>query len=200
MHLSYGQFFRILSLLVTLGLSACQRGETQPPQILPLPQEQRIQVYTNHNPASSYTEPYRQQTRAGDNLEQKIVEAISTANTSIELAVQELRLPRITEALVERYRAGVKVRVILENTYSKPFSKFTAEEMARLPERDRDRFNEFRQLVDRNGDGQVSQAEVNQGDALVMLDRARIPRIDDTADGSAGSNLMHHKFVVVDGR
>nr|WP_225938750.1 phospholipase D-like domain-containing protein [Kovacikia minuta] len=154
----------------------------------------------NQNPASSYTEPYRNQTRSGDNLEQKIIETIATAQSSIDVAVQELRLPKLVEALVERQRAGVKVRVILENTYSRPFSEFTSEEVAKLPERERGRFNEFRQLVDRDGDGQLSQAEINQADALVMLDRARIPRIDDTADGSAGSNLMHHKFVVVDGR
>jgi phosphatidylserine/phosphatidylglycerophosphate/cardiolipin synthase-like enzyme len=159
-----------------------------------------IQVYTNHEPASRYTEPYRKQVRDGDDLEQKIVDAIATAKVTVDVAVQELRLPKIAAALVERQAAGVKVRVILENTYSRPFSAFTAEEIAQQPERDRGRYDEFRQLVDRNGDGQVSQDETNQGDALVMLDRAKIPRIDDTADGSAGSNLMHNKFVVVDGR
>jgi phosphatidylserine/phosphatidylglycerophosphate/cardiolipin synthase-like enzyme len=37
-------------------------------------------------------------------------------------------------------------------------------------------------------------------DALTILDQANIPRIDDTADGSKGSGLMHHKFMVVDGQ
>jgi len=186
--------------LLALGLPACQRGETQPVRPAPLPQDKRIQVYTNHNPASSYVEPYRKQTRVGDDLEQKIVETISTARSTIDIAVQEFRLPKIAEALRERRKAGVKVRVILENTYSRPFGEFTPEEVAKLPERERDRFNEFRRLVDRNGDGQVSQEEINQGDALIMLDRASIPRIDDTADGSSGNQLMHHKFVVVDER
>jgi len=159
-----------------------------------------IQVYTNHEPASRYTEPYRKQTRDGDDLEQKIVETIAAAHSTIDVAVQELRLPKIAAALAERQSAGVKIRVILENTYSRPFSTFTPEEIAKQPERDRGRYEEFRQLVDRNGDGQLSHDEINQGDALVVLDRAKIPRLDDTADGSAGSALMHHKFVVVDGR
>ncbi|MBW4578805.1 MAG: helix-hairpin-helix domain-containing protein [Tildeniella nuda ZEHNDER 1965/U140] len=189
-----------LVILLALSLSACQRGYSQPLRPAPLPQDDLIRVYTNHEPASRYAEPYRKQMRDGDDLEQKIVDAIAAAHTTVDVAVQELRLPKIAAALVERQTAGVKVRVVLENTYSRPFSTFTPEEIAKQPERDRGRYNEFRQLVDRNGDGQLSQEEIEQGDALVVLDRAKIPRLDDTADGSAGSALMHHKFVVVDGR
>lgn len=196
---SYPRLPSPLAILLALGLSACQRGYSQPLRPSPLPQDDLIQVYTNHEPASRYTEPYRKQTRDGDDLEQKIVETIATAHSTIDVAVQELRLPKIAAALAERQSAGVKIRVILENTYSRPFSTFTPEEIAKQPERDRGRYEEFRQLVDRNGDRQLSQDEINQGDALVVLDRAKIPRIDDTADGSAGSALMHHKFVVVDG-
>jgi phosphatidylserine/phosphatidylglycerophosphate/cardiolipin synthase-like enzyme len=159
-----------------------------------------IQVYTNHEPAARYTEPYRKQTRDGDHLEQKIVDAIASARTTVDVAVQELRLPKIAAALAERKTAGIKVRVILENTYSRPFSTVTPEEIAKQPERERGRYEEFRQLVDRDEDGQLTQEEIAQGDALVILDRARVPRLDDMADGSAGSDLMHHKFVVVDGR
>ena len=36
------------------------------------------------------------------------------------------------------------------------------------------------------------------GDAIALLKRAGIPMIDDSEDGSQGSGLMHHKFVVVD--
>ena len=189
-----------VGILLALGLSACQRGYSQPLRPTPLPQDALIQVYTNHEPASRYTEPYRKQTRDGDDLEQKIVDAIAAAHSTVDVAVQELRLPKIAAALVERHSAGVKVRVILENTYSRPFSTFTPAEIAQQPDRDRGRYEEFLKLVDRSGDGQLSQEEIDQGDALVMLDRAKIPRLDDTADGSAGSALMHDKFVVVDGR
>ena len=191
-----------LILLLALGLPACQRGQTEtgPSRPAPLPQEELIQVFTNHEPASSYTEPDRPQTRSGDNLEQVIVDAIAPAKTSITVAVQELRLPRIAAALAERQKAGVKVRVILENTYARPFSTFTEAEIDKLADRDRDRVRESRRLIDQNGDGQLSSEEITSRDALVMLDQAQIPRLDDTADGSAGSNLMHHKFLVVDDR
>ncbi|NJO76080.1 MAG: DUF1669 domain-containing protein, partial [Leptolyngbyaceae cyanobacterium RM1_406_9] len=42
--------------------------------------------------------------------------------------------------------------------------------------------------------------EINQRDALVILQQSQIPVIDDTADGSKGSDLMHHKFLVIDRR
>lgn len=200
-HLSFSKSWRcaIVSLL-TLGLAACQAGQSQPLRPEPLPQDEYIQVYTNHEPASSYTEPYRQQIRDGDDLEQILVATIASAEHTVDVAVQELRLPKVAAALVERQQAGVQVRVVLENTYSRPFSQFTPEEVNRLPDRERSRYQEFRQLVDLDQDGQLSATEITQGDALVMLDRAKVARIDDTADGSAGSNLMHHKFLVVDDR
>lgn len=189
-----------LAILLTLALPACRPKPTPPVHLAPLPQEERIQVYTNHEPASTYVEPYRQQARAGDNLEQIIVDTIASAQSTVDVAVQEFRLPNIAQALIKRKNAGVRVRVILENTYSRPFSSITPAEVKTLEERERGRYEEFRQLVDRDHDGSLSQSEIEQGDALVMLDRAKVPRIDDTADGSAGSNLMHDKFVVVDGR
>lgn len=195
-HLStYSGLLLILSLV-----TACQTTVPQIVRPTPLPQDPLIQVYTNHEPASSYTEPYRQQLRDGDNLEQVIIDAISEAQSTVEVAVQEFRLPGIAQALAERHEAGVQVRVILENTYSRPYSEFSPEEVAKLPTRERDRYQEAVKLIDQNGDGTLSEVEIDQRDALIILDKARIPRIDDTADGSAGSNLMHNKFVVVDGQ
>lgn len=186
--------------LLAGGLTACQAGHSQPLRPDPLPQDDLIQVYTNHEPASSYTEPYRQQIRDGDDLEQILVDTIAEAEKTVDVAVQELRLPKVAAALVERQQAGVKVRVILENTYSRPLSQLMVAEASLLPDRERSRYQEFRQLVDRDQDGQLSSVEVAQGDALVILDQAKVSRIDDTADGSAGSNLMHNKFLIVDDR
>lgn len=187
------------ALLLILSLTACQKIQSQT-QHPPLPQDPLVQVYFNHTESSEYKESYRQQKRLGDDLEQQIVEAIAAAHSNIDVAVQELRLPKIAQALAEQQQAGVKVRVILENTYSRPWSSFTTAEVEQLPQRERDHYNEFHQLLDRNKNGQLEPKEINAGDALVILRQGKVPWIDDTADGSAGSNLMHHKFIVVDGR
>jgi competence ComEA-like helix-hairpin-helix protein len=188
------------SVLLSLGLVACQQAQPQTLRPSPLPQDEAVQVYMNQQTAAQYTEPYRQQSRSGDDLEQVIVDAIASATTTIDVAVQELRLPKIAQALRNRHAAGVKVRIILENLYARPYSSFKPAEIDALPKREQDRYQEAVRLIDRNQDQQLSAEEINQGDALVILDRAKIPRLDDTADGSRGSNLMHHKFLVIDGQ
>lgn len=182
-----------------LGLTmGCQK--VPPPQVRPepLPQDTWIEVYFNQSQSGEYTEPYREVRRSGDDLEQAIVDTINQASESVDVAVQELRLPKIALALVERHQAGVQVRVILENTYSRPLSEMMAAEVRASDGGDRNQ--EYWQWVDRDRDGKLSETEINQGDALAILRNAKVPTIDDTADGSAGSGLMHHKFVIVDGR
>ncbi|MEB3273725.1 MAG: phospholipase D-like domain-containing protein [Prochlorothrix sp.] len=181
------------------ALAACG-GLPSKPSAPPLAQDPWIQVYFNQSQNQIYTEPYRKKRRSGDDLEQVLVDAIDSAQTSVLVAVQELRLPRVAQALADRHRAGVMVQVVLENDYSQPFSQMGTGQIAGLEERDRQRYQEFIQLVDQNGDGQLSEAEIRQGDAIVILDEAGVPRLDDTADGSKGSGLMHHKFVVLDGQ
>ncbi len=184
--------------VLALSLTACQSTQLQVIRPTPLPQDANVQVFMNHEPAAQYTEPYRPQTRTGDDLEQVIVDTIATAQTTIAVAVQELRLPKIAQALRDRQAAGVKIRVILENTYSRPYSSFKLAEITKLPEREKARYQEAVSLIDRNHDKHLSPEEIANDDALIMLDNAKIPRIDDTADGSRGSNLMHHKFIVID--
>ena len=43
-------------------------------------------------------------------------------------------------------------------------------------------------------------SEAAEYDSLAILEQAGIRVIDDTADGSKGSGLMHHKFLVIDGQ
>ena len=159
----------VISALVLIGTAASvlflrnsTSQATLKPIVDPLPQDPHIQAFFNHAESSVYTEPYRGITRYGDNLEQVIVNAITQATVSVEVAVQELNLPGIAEALAASHQRGIKVRLILENEYSTP--------------------------------------DTDNRDALQIIQTAQVPQIDDTADGSQGSGLMHHKFVVIDNR
>jgi competence ComEA-like helix-hairpin-helix protein len=165
----------------------------------PLPQHPLVQVYMNHNPVATYREPYRLQTRLGDNLEQSIIDRIRLAQSSVDIAVQELRSPLIAQALRDRHRAGVRVRLILENTYSRPWSGITATEIQQFDARMQERYRDNFQLIDRDRNGQLTPNEIDTYDALQVIRQAGIPWLDDTADGSAGSGLMHHKFIIIDG-
>jgi phosphatidylserine/phosphatidylglycerophosphate/cardiolipin synthase-like enzyme len=191
----------ICLILCTIGLTACQ--STKPvtlKKLPPLPQDKNIQVYTNHNPANRFTDVYRKQERFGDDLEQVIIDAINQAQASIDVAVQEFRLPRIAQALKQKHQSGVTVRVIIENTYSRPHSALSDAEVEKLSDRERSRILEGRKLIDQNRDGQLTESEIAKNDPLVTLPAAGINLIDDTADGTKGSGLMHHKFIVIDGK
>jgi competence ComEA-like helix-hairpin-helix protein len=188
------------SLFLSLTLTACQQVKLQNIGLKPLPQDPLIQVYFNHSQTSSYQEPYRHQKRSGDDLEQQIIDTISQAESSIDIAVQELRLPKIAQALVEKQKAGVKIRIILENIYNKPWSSLSSSEVSKLKQREREKYQDYYQFIDVDKDGKLSEQEINQRDALALLNTAKIPKIDDTSDETRGSDLMHHKFVIVDSR
>ncbi|HEY9769545.1 MAG TPA: phospholipase D-like domain-containing protein [Coleofasciculaceae cyanobacterium] len=176
---------------------ACSQNSQQSTN---LPQDEFIQVYFNHRESKTqtYSDPYRKIERQGDNLELVIIQEIAAAKFTIDLAVHELNLPLVAQALVKSQNSGVQIRVILDNNYSRSLSKLNSSEIDRLNQRDRQKYNQFFQLVDLNQDNRLSSAEIAQRDALVILENAGIPVIDDTADGSKGSGLMHHKFMVVD--
>jgi phosphatidylserine/phosphatidylglycerophosphate/cardiolipin synthase-like enzyme len=180
-----------LAVLVAVGFASClfmkqkPNSESMPLSSTPkaLPQDPSLQIYFNQSLASSYTEPYREQTRHGDNLEEQIVKSINSARSSVDVAVQELRLPRIAQALVHRHRSGIKVRLIVENLYNRPLS-LPAPQLADLPKREQERYAELVQLADANKDGSLSDAEISSGDALAIAREAGVPTIDDIMSGS----------------
>ena len=154
--------------------------------------------YFNQNPQSSYTDPYRNISRHGDNLEDVILREIKLAKKSIYIAVQELRLPLISKALIERKKAGVDVRVVLENNYN--FTVLTQRDPSTDNEHEASRIKELVAFVDVNKNGKLEKEELETRDAVYMLRNAKIPVIDDTNDASSGSGLMHHKFMIVDNK
>ncbi|MEM7553945.1 MAG: DUF655 domain-containing protein [Cyanobacteria bacterium P01_A01_bin.84] len=186
--------------LLTFILYGCVQVKSSTSTLKPLPQDPFIKVYFNYSQSSQYEEEYGKRKRHGDNLEGEIINTISRAQSSVDLAVQELNLPKIAEALVERHKAGVKVRVILEHQYSRSWSRFSSSNINSLSVREKKRYQEFQHFTDINKDSKLSLEELKQRDALVILQDAKIPVIDDTADGSKGSGLMHHKFLLVDNR
>ena len=155
-----------------------------------------VKAYFNQNPNARYTDPYRNITRHGDNLEQVILDEIRNAKKSIFVAVQELRLPLIASALIEKKKAGLDVRVVLEHDYN--FTVLSQEDNSGEDEYEATKLNELRAFVDLNQNGIIEKTELQTRDAIYMLQQAKVPVMDDTADGSSGSGLMHHKFVVVD--
>lgn len=218
-----------------IGLSRCDRGQSSQaaPGSAPLPQDPDIQIYFNQNPAARYREIDRPIERPGDNLEQILLDRINQANKRIDLALYELRLPRIAQALATKHRAGVQVRIVIDNDNNRTVRELASD----LPATSRDalkdatqnaiaedsaprppKFDYARQhyeglaaLVDQDGDGQLSDAETAEKDAIAILRRAGVPLLDEAeqtsrrrlapgekSQSSKGSSLMHHKFVIID--
>jgi competence ComEA-like helix-hairpin-helix protein len=189
-----------VALLMGISLSQFLRAGLQGSPVAALDQDALVQAYFNQAQADSYRELDRPLIRPGQDLEQLMIRAIRQSKVSIDVAVQEFRLPRLAQALAERQRAGVRVRVVLENTYTQPWAKFTPTDVANLDVQMRQRYQEWRQLVDINSDNQLSGDELRQRDVFEIFNQNKIPWLDDTADGSLGSALMHHKFMVIDGQ
>ncbi|MEO1094250.1 MAG: phospholipase D-like domain-containing protein [Cyanobacteria bacterium J06638_28] len=190
----------VISLLLVFILHRWLPGFANMPLAEPLPQDPYIQVYLNQSQANTYQDPYRGIKRYGDDLEAVIVDAIAQAQTSIDVAVQEINLPQIALALRDRAQAGVTVRIVIENQYNRVWQPLSDFQAHKLDDRQSSKHAEQEQMIDANHNGKITARELDQGDAIRILQKAPIPLIDDTADGSKGSGLMHHKFLVVDGK
>lgn len=157
-----------------------------------------VSVYFNHNPQSKYTDPYRGITRPGDDLEEILLSQIREAKKTIYVATQELRLPLLAKALVEKHKEGVDVRVVLEHDYN--FTVLKQRDPTTEGEHDASKHKELIAFVDEDGDGVIQKEELEDRDAIYILQKGGVKLIDDASDGSSGSGLMHHKFLIVDGR
>ncbi len=176
-------YFLVLFVLV---IAACDNFKTRRQSLEVLPQDPAIQVYFNHNPTSTYEDPYRHFRRQGDNLEKQIIDAIEKANSTVDVAVMELRLPKIAEELKRARSRGIKVRILIDNKYNKTLNEYTQEEISQMNRHDRKAYEQLKQYP---------------VDALALLRQSQIEIKDDTSNGATkGSGLMHHKFLVVDGK
>ncbi|NBQ19409.1 MAG: phospholipase, partial [Synechococcaceae bacterium WB5_2A_257] len=142
-------------------------------------QPEGIEVRFNQLSQAEYKSPINGRNRPGDNLEKFILEAINGAKSEILVAVQELSLPRIAKALAAKHQAGIKVRVVVENQYRKPWSQLHA---AGLPVHQQQRLGQLAALADANNDGRLNAEEIHNGDAMALLETAGVPLKDDTAD------------------
>jgi len=172
-------------LLLALALQGCgiATARLSGPRAAALPLPPGIRGAFNHRGEVRYRSPVSGQWRQGDDLEAMLLESIAAARREVLVAVQELSLSRVAQALVAAHQRGVRVAVVLENGYSAPWSRLHPADL-----------NPHQRL-------RVEQLHaLGQGDAVDILLRGGVPLIDDTADGSRGSGLMHHKFLVADGR
>jgi len=180
----------LFGFLLVLGFVLFQTFKSTPRQELtkPLPQDTAIQAYFNQNQSASYQDPYRHFNRPGDNLEQQAIDVISRAESTIDLAVMEFRLPLVAQALVAKQKAGVKVRLIIDSKYNKSLADYTSAEITKMNRHDRKAYEELKRYPT---------------DALALLRSHHIEIKDDsdTANGKTkGSGLMHHKFLVIDNK
>lgn len=189
------------TVLVVLGYLSFPKKVVTPWGGLPtekqLPQDPAIRVYFNQSRAHQYRD-YRGLLRYGDDLEAQIISELSHARLSVDMAIHQLNLPGIAKALIACKHRGVKVRVVLEHRYNQDFPTVALPE--RLPRQDREEYQKWHRSVDENSDGIVVLAELKHRDPLWMLKDAGIEVLDDTAGGSKGSAIMHHKFIVIDGQ
>lgn len=200
----------IFVLLISLGLLSCgkevQSGPFTPQvEVATLETPKDFQPYFNYrNTSLPYRDPYRNVLLKGDSFEDLLIEAVKKANHSVEIAVQEYRLPRLAKVLASLSKK-ISVRLVLENTYKDSWyelsQKFpTGEQKTQLTDYQKEKLAEGITFLDRNGDTLISTTEAEEWDGLHILKKSRASILFDDSNGGKGSGLMHHKFVIIDNR
>ena len=110
--------------LMCTGCSATASYQPNQTEQIALPKD--IELRFNQLSTKDYRNPINGKQRPGENLEALIIESINGAEHEILLAVQELSLPRVAVALAAKHKAGVKVKVVVEDQYRKAWSKIHA--------------------------------------------------------------------------
>lgn len=72
--------------------------------------------------------------------------------------------------MVKKHEGGIKIRVIIDNKYNEPLREINSSQLNKLSQQERLRYQELFTLVDINEDGSLSQTEINQKDALSILE------------------------------
>ena len=174
----------VLCLILGLVLANSLRPAPTSELVKPLPQDPAVKVYFNHNQAAKYEDPYRHFIRKGDNLEQQIIDAINQAQSTVDVAVMEFRLPQVAQALIAKHATGVKVRLLIDNKYNKTLAEYRPAEIAKMNRHEKLAFEEL---------------ERYPTEALDLMRTSGMEIKDDTSiNAPKGSGLMHHKFIVID--
>lgn len=178
-----------------------------------------VDVFFNQDDRAYFKDPLRKEWRQGHNFQEIIIKELQRAEKSVEVAVQEFRLSEIANALVDLHQRGIDVRVVIESRYNntiferlnesgqkKSFQGDGSESLlVTLGNYREDYERELeqirrREIIDYLWLSEQKNFDPLYDDAIAILRHHNIPLIDDRADGSQGNNLMHHKFVIIDGK
>jgi hypothetical protein len=119
-----------------------------------------VTAYFNNNEATFYKDPYRNITKRGDNFEEIIINTINEAKEYVFVAAQEIRLPGVAKALIEKKQAGLDVRVILEDRYNHTIlstPRVVGGDDDTVSEHEATRFDDLFALIDMNGNGKIEK-------------------------------------------